>query len=126
MATDRLLVNIATADIGKSKDFYVQLLGLHLHYDSDWFVNLKPAEASPIELGQIDLTHEVVPDQVLGPAAGIYLTFVVDDVLATLKTAGEMGVEIIEGPTDLFYGQRRILLRDPDGIILDISSPTPG
>ena len=32
---------------------------------------------------------------------------------------------MIEPPTDLFYGQRRMLVVDPDGQILDVSSECP-
>jgi uncharacterized glyoxalase superfamily protein PhnB len=31
---------------------------------------------------------------------------------------------IIEPPTDMPYGQRRMPVRDPDGTVLDISAPT--
>ena len=125
MPVDRLLTNIATADVGRSKEFYIRLLAMHVHFDSDWFVILKPSATSPLELGLVDRDHEVVPARGNGPATGTYLTFVVDDALATLEIARDMAAEIIEGPTDMFYGQRRILVRDPDGVVLDISSLIP-
>jgi len=32
---------------------------------------------------------------------------------------------IVSEPIDTSYGQRRLLLKDPDGTLIDISSPIP-
>jgi len=31
--------------------------------------------------------------------------------------------EIVEEPTNTSYGQRRLLLKDPNGMLVDVSSP---
>jgi uncharacterized glyoxalase superfamily protein PhnB len=51
------------------------------------------------------------------------LTFVVNDVEATYRQATAIKAEIMQQPTDLPYGQRRLMLRDPAGTAVDISSP---
>ena len=51
------------------------------------------------------------------------MTFVVDDVEAMYRQATAINAEIIQEPTDLPYGQRRLMLRDPAGTAVDISSP---
>jgi uncharacterized glyoxalase superfamily protein PhnB len=58
------------------------------------------------------------------PTGGM-LTLVVDDVDAVHARAQEAGIEIVEPPTDLFYGQRRMLVTDPNGLLVDISSECP-
>lgn len=121
---DRFFFNILTNDVVRSKAFYMDLLGMHLHFDSDWFVILKPDEASNVELGIIDQNSSVVPSSVQKTAAGTYPTFVVKDSDVIHARAVELGAEILEAPTDMFYGQRRLLLKDPNGITVDISSPT--
>lgn len=50
------------------------------------------------------------------------LTFVVDDVDVVHEFAAKRGDTIVEPPTNLFYGQRRMVVRDPDGTAVDISS----
>jgi len=119
---ERLFFNILSSDVEKTRDFYVNLLGMRVHFDSDWFVILKPQGDSSFELGIIDENHETVPVSAKGNAAGLYPTFVVDDVEVVHEHAVEMGCDIIEPPTDMFYGQRRLLVRDPNGIVADISS----
>ena len=58
-----------------------------------------------------------------GNAGGAILTFVVGDVEAAFAKAKDIGADIIEKPTDLPYGQRRLMLRDPAGTAVDISAP---
>jgi uncharacterized glyoxalase superfamily protein PhnB len=56
------------------------------------------------------------------------ITIVVPDVELVYRRAIDQGLAIVEPPRDLFYGQRRLLLRDPDGTLLDVSStcrPSP-
>ena len=54
---------------------------------------------------------------------GVLLTIVVPDVDAVHRLVLERGLDLVEPPRDLFYGQRRMLLRDPNGVVLDVSSP---
>ncbi|WP_265519200.1 VOC family protein [Nitratireductor luteus] len=84
-----------------------------------------PVEGPRFELGIIARNSEVTPDPAARPHGGGYLTFVVDEVLVAFEQARAMDAEILEPPTDLFYGQRRMLLRDPAGTIVDVSSPVP-
>ncbi|MEE9313379.1 MAG: VOC family protein [Rhizobiaceae bacterium] len=118
----RFFFNILSSDVARSKKFYMDLLDMHVHFDSEWFVILKPAGDTPYELGIIDKNHEIAPDAAVGAIKGIYPTFVVDDVEASHAKAIQMKAEILEPPTDMFYGQRRMLVRDLDGTVIDISA----
>jgi len=120
------MYNIAADDLGKVRDFYRNLLDMDVIYESDWYVVLMPSEGPRFELGIIARNSDVTPPIAANPAGGGYLTFVVEEVLVAFEQAKAMGAEIREPPTDLFYGQRRLLLRDPAGTIVDISSPVPG
>jgi len=119
----RILTNICSTDLQKSKDFYVSLLGFKVKYDSDWYVQLCSPEDSEIEYGIIQKDHELVPEEYRNSPTGMYVTFVVADVDATYKTALEMGIPIIQEPRNEFYGQRRFLAKDPNGCLIDICSP---
>ena len=57
-------------------------------------------------------------------AGGAIVTFVVKDCDQIYQLAQNIGADIISAPTDMPYGQRRMLLKDPDGTVLDISAPT--
>jgi catechol 2,3-dioxygenase-like lactoylglutathione lyase family enzyme len=125
MTINRVLYNIMTDKLAATRDFYMRLLEMPAIYESDWYIVLKPATNSPHELGIIDVNSEVVPERFRAAPAGSYLTFVVDDVARSFERARELGLDILEEPTDLFYGQRRMLVADPNGLLVDISSPTP-
>ncbi|MEM8968934.1 MAG: VOC family protein [Bacteroidota bacterium] len=56
---------------------------------------------------------------------GFYTIFVVDNTDEVFKIAKTEGFEVLSEPTDTFYGQRRSLLKDPNGALVDVSSPIP-
>jgi len=119
----RILTNICSDNLSKSKDFYVELLGFKVKYDSDWYVQLCSPKDSEIEYGIIQRDHELVPEEYQNAPNGMYVTFVVEDVDNTYSKAIEMNVPIIQEPRNEFYGQRRFLVQDPNGCLIDICSP---
>lgn len=93
-----------------------------MEFDSDWFVNLQAPENDAVELGILQRDHELVPERFRNAAGGGMLTIVVDNVDAVYERARARGEEIVEAPRDWFYGQRRMLLVDPNGMLVDVSS----
>ena len=118
----RAFLTLTSSNLEVTRDWYVELLGLRVEFDSDWFVQLQDDEAPGLELGILDRDHAVAPESSRGAPAGGYLTVVVDDVDQVHKRAKAAGVHVLEAPKDLFYGQRRMLVEDPDGWVVDISS----
>lgn len=122
---NRAFTNILCDDIDATARFYEDILGMRRQGDFGWFI-IMGADALPgLELGLLDKTHDTVPRALAQAPAGMILTFVVADVATCHAKAITAEAEIIEEPTDLPYGQTRMLLRDPAGAIIDISSPTP-
>jgi len=107
----------------KSKAFYVELLGFEVKYDSDWYVQLCSPENPDIEYGIIQRNHKLVPEKFQNSPTGMYVTFVINDVDAVYKKAMDMGISIVQEPRNEFYGQRRFLVEDPNGCLIDICSP---
>ena len=119
---NRIMTNICSDNLADSRDFYTKLFDFNVDYDSDWFVHLISKEKK-LELGIIDRTNELVPKDFQNNPQGFYVTFVVDNVDEIFEIAEGAEFEIISKPTDTFYGQRRLLLKDPSGTLVDISSP---
>lgn len=117
--------SVTSDDLTASRDWYVGLLGYEVEFDSDWFVHLRDPANPCLELGILSRSHEVVPERVRSVPTGGFVTLVVEDVDAVHRHAQERGVEVLEEPTDQFYGQRRMLVVDPNGLVLDISSECP-
>lgn len=119
----RAFTNLLSDDVKQSAQFYESLLGLKRHFDSDWFVILVHDELNGFEFGILQKTHEIVPAAIRNSPSGLIVTFVVDDCESVFAKATQSGADILQPPTDMPYGQRRLLLRDPDGTVVDISSP---
>ncbi len=120
----RSFTNILSNDIEKTAGFYEKLLGMTRHFDSDWFVILTHPGIPGLEFGILQKDHETVPEAARTAAGGTIITFVVDDCDKVHGIAKELNADIIAEPTDMPYGQRRLLVRDPDGTIVDVSAPT--
>ena len=116
---NRIMTNICSV---KSLDFYTKLFDFEVSFDSDWFVQLVSKDKK-LELGIIDKTNNIVPKEVQNSPQGFYITFVVDNVDEIFKIAEAERIDIVSKPKDTFYGQRQLLLKDPDGSLLDVSSP---
>ncbi len=123
MAVQRILTNICADDLASSRDFYIKLLDMKVNYDSDWYVQLKSPENDLLELGIILRSHDLVPPDFQNKPTGMYVTFVVPDVDAVYKRALASKLPIMQAPRNEFYGQRRFLLTDPAGCLVDICSP---
>lgn len=120
---NRMFTNLLVSDVSRSATFYETLLGMSRHFDSDWFVILTDPNLDGVEFGLLARDSHVVPDSARQAPAGVMVTFVVDDVDVIHERAKEQGLTVLQGPQDMFYGQRRMLVTDPDGTILDISAP---
>ena len=124
----RAFASVFAEDLPAVRDFYVSLFVWKISFDSDWFVHLQAEVDENIELGILRRDHEIVPEQFRAAPRGAMLTIVVEDVDTLHERARASGLEILEAPRDLFYGQRRMVLRDPAGTMVDVSSecePSP-
>jgi catechol 2,3-dioxygenase-like lactoylglutathione lyase family enzyme len=118
----RAFLTLTSSNLAVTRDWYVELLGLRVEFDSDWFVQLQDADEPTLELGILHRNHAVAPESSRRAPGGGYVTVVVDDVDQVHDRATAAGVRVLEAPRDLFYGQRRMLVEDPDGWVVDISS----
>lgn len=125
MATTRAFYNLIVPDPATERRFFEGLLGLEPRFESDWFVQLGLRGHPELELGILRADHEVVPESLREVAPAGMLTFVVDDVDAVVEAARSAGYPVVEAPRNLFYGQRRAVIRTPGGALVDVSSESP-
>ena len=117
-----MMTNICSEKLTESRDFYSKLFDFAIDYDSDWFVHLISKDKK-LELGIIDINNEIVPKEARKQPTGTYITFVVENVDEVFKIAKANQYTVVQIPENTFYGQRRMLLKDPNNYIIDISSP---
>ncbi len=118
------MTNICSDNLVESKIFYTKLFNFNIDFESDWFIHLTSKDKR-LELGIIDRKNEIVPKDFQNKPQGFYVTFVVDNADELFEIAKLEKFEIVNKPIDTFYGQRRLLLKDPNGTLIDISSPIP-
>lgn len=121
---NRMLCNICSDNLAETRDFYTSLFDFNVAFDSDWFVQLVSRDKN-IEIGIIDRTNDLVPEAYQNKPSGFYLTFVVNSADDIFIKAKKEKYEIVSKPTDTAYGQRRLLLKDPSGSLVDVSSLMP-
>ncbi|MFK7990537.1 MAG: VOC family protein [Sandaracinaceae bacterium] len=122
MAIQRVFASVLTDRLQASRAFWVDWLGFTVAFDSNWFIQLAAPGDASLELGLIDRHHETIPSAFQLPPTGGLVTVVVDDVDAAHDRALFRDIPVIEPPTDMFYGQRRMLVTSPAGMLVDISS----
>ena len=125
MTIRRGFASLFSDRLAETRDFYVKLLGFRVDFDSDWFVHLQAPDNSAIELGLLRRDHELVPEPFRKAPTGTMVTVVVDDVDEIRERCRGMGIEVVQEPRNEFYGQRRMLVTDPDGTLVDVSSECP-
>lgn len=118
---NRLITNICSSKLPESKNFYTKLFDLIVQFDSDWFVQLASKDKR-LEIGIIDKNSDLIPTEFQFNPMGFYLTFVVDNADTIYEIAKTEKFDIVSEPADTFYGQRRFLLKDPNGTLIDVSS----
>ncbi len=119
---NRIMTNICSDKLNETKNFYTKLFDFNVNYDSDWFVHLISKDKK-FELGIIERSNEIVPVEFQNSPQGFYITFVVESADELLAIAESENFKIVSKPMDTVYGQRRLLLKDPNGTLVDISSP---
>ncbi|REF27600.1 putative enzyme related to lactoylglutathione lyase [Xenorhabdus cabanillasii] len=117
-----MLTNILTDDLASTSNLFANLLNFNIEYKSDWFITM--SSGAHRKISAFLRTSEFIPELYQKPCQGLIITFVVKDVEPYLSKAKTLTLELVEPPRDLPYGQRRLLIKDKSGALIDISAPT--
>lgn len=117
---------ITAADIAAQRDFYVRHFGATVMFEADWFVLL----ALPVTDGTRSLAF-MTPDHPSRPPGpepfdgkGMIVTVQVADAAAAFARAELDGAPVSHALADEPWGQRRFMLRDPAGVLIDVVEQT--
>jgi catechol 2,3-dioxygenase-like lactoylglutathione lyase family enzyme len=124
MATTALYPVTMSDDPATTAAFYRALLGLEPTYESDWYISLAAPGGGP-ELATVARDHESVPAAFRAAPRGTLVTVEVDDARAIRRRASEIGAPLELELRDEPFGQRHFMVRDPDGLLVDVVEPIP-
>jgi catechol 2,3-dioxygenase-like lactoylglutathione lyase family enzyme len=116
---------VMTERLAESRDFYAELLGMRLAFESDWYVQLLSPATPAAQLGLVESGHESVPPVFRRAAAGVLVTVEVDDADAVHERAQAAGLPIELSLRDEEWGQRHFITRDPNGLAVDVVELIP-
>jgi catechol 2,3-dioxygenase-like lactoylglutathione lyase family enzyme len=112
---------ITVTKLAESRDFFVKHFGMHLVFEASWVAMLARAEGGSIALGLMTADH---PSNPPGPeefnGKGMIITFQVEDAAAEHKRLQAAGAPITYGLAVEPWGQRRFMVQDPSGILVDV------
>ena len=111
---------ICSNAIEESKEFYVSLLGFKPVFAIDWYVQLQSPTDKNLQLAFVRQDHASVPAGFRQSPRGVIVTVEMDDVDAVYKHARRLGCEIVLELRDEIWGQRHFMVRDPNGLLLDL------
>jgi catechol 2,3-dioxygenase-like lactoylglutathione lyase family enzyme len=112
-------------DVPASARFYVQHFGFQPRLELDWFTTLTH-EDRPYELGFVRADHDTVPAGYRGRCTqGLIIGLLVPDaeeVDARLRAAG---VRVVLPLRDEPFGQRHVMVADPNDVLVDVVQTIP-
>ena len=121
---------VTVTALEESRDFFVKFFGMSLVFEASWVVMLARKEGGHIVLGLMAADH---PSNPPGPETfggrGMILTWQVEDAAKAFADAQKLGAPVAYGLAEEPWGQRRFVLRDPSGILVDVVEqiePAPG
>lgn len=123
-------VTLVVADLEASRAFYVDLLGMRqvprpdFGFPGLWFqlgtaqIHLNIASGDAGRPGQGDMGAA-------RPSQGLHFAFSVPDCDVAVRQLRERGIAIEAGPRSRPDGARQAYFRDPDGHLIEVTSPAP-
>ena len=116
---------IMVENVRKTAEFYKQNLRFVARFENDWYIHLQSAEDEKVNIGIVQWDHPTVPEEGRKKTAGILINFEVEDVDEIYEQVQSANLPVLLSLRDEDFGQRHFIMRDPNGILLDIIKPIP-
>ena len=119
MSIRRVVPDIVSSDLSKSREFYIDFLGFELAMDMGWIMTFVSPSNPTAQVSVIAGPTEPVG----APMAD--LTIEVADVDAVHTRAVSRHIDVVYPLTDEPWGVRRFFVRDPSGKVINVMSHIP-
>lgn len=114
---------ITVPDLASAKHFYTNILGFSVGFEAAWFLWLTQPLTNGAAMSLAFMTPDH-PSRPPGPEAfdgrGMILTLQTTDAACAFAEAKASNAEIAHPLTVEPWGQKRFMLRDPNGILIDV------
>ena len=112
-------------NVAASVEFYERAFGLErrLLHDSGEYAELETG-ATALAFASRGLAEQNVPGLAAASGNAFEVCLVTEDVNAGFERAVKAGAEPVSEPTTKPWGQDVAYVRDPDGVLVELASPT--
>ena len=115
---------LMTDRVADTARYYEQHFRFTRLFDSNWYVHLQSLEDASVNLAILDGDHATIPEAARGGrAAGVLLNFEVEDASAEYQRVLDQGLDVQLALRDEAFGQRHFIVRDPNGVLIDVIQP---
>ncbi|TQS25600.1 VOC family protein [Microbispora sp. KK1-11] len=120
---DFVSIRIITDDVARLVDFYERATGVEANWSTEDFAELRTASAT-LAIGSTRTVSLFAPGAAQ-PAGNrsVIVEFLVDDVDGVHRNLAGFVEEFVKEPTTMPWGNRSLLLRDPDGNLVNFFTP---
>ncbi|MFC6884889.1 MULTISPECIES: VOC family protein [Actinomadura] len=120
---DFVSIRVITADVARLTGFYERATGVSATRPTEDFSELRTPTAT-LAIASTRTVPLFAPDSAR-PAdnRSVIIEFLVDDVDRAHRDLAEAGVEFVNEPTTMPWGNRSLLFRDPDGNLVNFFTP---
>lgn len=116
-------IRLPTSDVASLVHFYEELTGVRAQWANPDFAEVVTSGAT-LAISSPQLTDAFAAGSVRpGANATIIIELLVDDVDAERDRVAALVDELVMQPTTLPWGNRSMLLRDPDGNVVNLFTP---
>ena len=115
ISIERIVPNINSNDFEKSKEFYINFLGMNLIMDMEWIITFASYKNPKAQITIVKTESPI--DINTNP---VFLSIEVSDVDKMYEKAKNLNCEITYPITNEDWGVRRFFVKDPNGSILNL------
>jgi predicted enzyme related to lactoylglutathione lyase len=120
---DFVSIRIITGDIARLVDFYERVTGVPANWSTEDFAELRTPSAT-LAIGSTRTVPLFGPGTAVpGENRSVILEFLVDDVDSVYRKLTDFVEDFVNEPTTMPWGNRALLLRDPDGNLVNFFTP---
>ncbi|TWV43438.1 VOC family protein [Streptomyces misionensis] len=116
-------IRVITGDVARLVGFYERATGVRADWSTDDFAEIRTASATLAVAG--DRTVPLFAPGSARPADNhsVIIEFLVDDVDRVYRDLSDAVTDFVQTPTTMPWGNRSLLLRDPDGNLVNFFTP---
>lgn len=111
----RIVPNIYSNQIEKSKQFYSEFLGMDLAMDMDWILTFVSKENATAQISIFRNNKNKPIDN-----SAVFLSIEVSDIDNWFERAKKQQIEIVYPISNESWGVRRFFVKDPNGVTINL------